>query len=186
VNTIPQRGVKRAISRSSSVVRRARSCYALAMNKRKYSVERERRKRNILWWIGVVIALAAAYFIGGLLEPGQDRYTIFDPDLYPPGTIQRLSLPLRKGGGMFVVNDNGAFYAIIAKDPYDGCGIQWSKMEHVFFSPCSDHRYYVDGSWKSGSSPGGLARYAVSMQHGNIVIDTETRIEGEPRPNPSD
>jgi nitrite reductase/ring-hydroxylating ferredoxin subunit len=152
------------------------------MNKRKYSVERERRLRNIKWWIGVVIALVATYYIGGRLEPGQQRYTIFDPDLYPPGTIQRQSLPRSKGSGVFVLNDNGSFYAIIAKDPYDGCQIQWSKLEQVFFSPCSDYRYNIDGSWKSGSGPGGLARFPVEMQYGNIVIDTETRIEGEPRP----
>lgn len=156
------------------------------MKQRKYSIEKERSIKNILWWIGVLVALVATYFIGGLLEPGRERYTIFDPDQYPPGTIQRHTLPLRKGGAMYVVNDDGTFHAIIAKDPYDGCSVQWSKLEQVFYSPCSDHRYNVDGSWKSGSGPGGLARYAVSMEYGNIVIDTETRIEGEPRTTSSE
>lgn len=134
------------------------------------------------WFALLVVVLALAYFLGGQLQPGQERYMALSPDRFPPGSIQFINLKLSKGGGMYVVNDAGTFYVLVATDPYDRCRVSWRGNEQAFVSPCSKSTYHVDGSWRSGSSPGGLDQFPASIVNGNLMVDTETRIKGTPRP----
>lgn len=151
--------------------------------KKRSSAIQPRKPLSTLAKIGIlVLLLVLAYFLGGRLQPGQSRYIILSPDHYPPGNIYQMQITLKKGGKLFLVNDGGTYHAIIGTDPHDKCGIRWLRDEQVFASYCSESRYDIDGSWLSGPSPVGLDRYNCFMRHGNLVIDTEDRIKGEPAP----
>jgi hypothetical protein len=140
----------------------------------------------MLWWGMLIVALLLAYFLGGRLQTGHDRYIMLPADHYPSGTIHQMDLVLSKGGGLYVINNKEKFYALIATDPYDNCRIHWNEEKQAFYSPCSDHKYAIDGSWISGSAPGGLDHYPTTLRYGNLYIDTETRLRGTPRPIAAD
>ena len=146
----------------------------------------ESQKRGIIslpFKIGMLLTtLALAYFLGGRLLPGQERYIYLSPDRYPPGGIYSLNTTIKKGSILYIVNDNGNFHVLIGTDPYDNCRVRWLRHEQVFASYCTDARYDIHGRWLSGPGSRGLDRYECFMHHGNLVIDTETRIPGDPRP----
>jgi hypothetical protein len=168
------------------VVAPSASCYYEVMKNRRASAKRSTIKSTALWYCGLALVLVLAYFLGGRLQPGQERYLYYDPDRLPPGTIHFIKLPLRKGNGMYLINDDGTVRAIVATDPYDRCRVSWHPVEQIFISPCSGSQYGVDGSYIKGSAAGGLEQFVVLWRHGNIVIDTETRIPGAPRSDQAD
>jgi hypothetical protein len=129
----------------------------------------------------LLIALVLAYFLGGRLLPGQTRYIYLSPDQYPPGGIYPLNTTLKKGSLLFIINDAGNYHVLIGTDPSDNCRVRWLRNEQVFASYCSDARYDIHGRWLSGPSTAGLDSYHSFMHRGNLVIDTEERIAGNPR-----
>lgn len=146
---------------------------------------RERGYLSLPVKLGMLIAaLVLAYFLGGRLLPGQTRYIRLSPDRYPPGGIYQLNTTTKKGSLLYIINDAGTFHVVIGTDPYDNCRVRWLRDEQVFASYCSEARYDAQGRWLSGPSSAGLDRYHCFIHQGNLVIDTEERIAGEPRPNP--
>lgn len=129
--------------------------------------------------LGLVLVLGT--FLSSRLQLGQQRYLYLVPEQHPPGTIQAITLKMSKGGHVYVVNNEGEFYTIIALDSYDKCSVSWNKKEQLFVSPCSKSKYAVDGKWVSGPSHKDLDRLATHLRGGNLLIDTETRIVGASR-----
>ena len=123
------------------------------MKKKRWSAT-ESQKRGIIslpFKIGMLLTtLALAYFLGGRLLPGQERYIYLSPDRYPPGGIYSLNTTIKKGSILYIVNDNGNFHVLIGTDPYDNCRVRWLRHEQVFASYCTDARYDIHGRWLSG------------------------------------
>lgn len=154
--------------------------------KRRPSSKRQGRFPRIISRLGILVGLLlVAYFLGGRLQPGQTRYILLSPDHYPPGTIHPITITLKKGGALFVVNDAGTYLVLVATDPHDNCRVHWIQNEQAFASYCSDARYDVSGRWLAGPSRRGLNRYHAFIHKGNLVIDTERLIKGPPRPDDS-
>jgi hypothetical protein len=151
------------------------------MNKRTPSLKRQLFMRRLVGYSMLTLVVLLGVYISSRLQLGQQRYLLLTPEQYPPGTIQSITLKLSKGGHVYLINNAGSFYTIIALDSYDGCSVSWIKGEQLFVSPCSKSRYSVDGRWVSGPSHRDLDRLATHIRNGNLLIDTETRVIGKTR-----
>lgn len=52
-----------------------------------------------------------------------------------------------------------------------GCPVRWFEQSQLFLCPCHGGTYYSDGSRASGPPPRGLYKYAVRIEHNQVLID---------------
>ncbi|MDX2129560.1 MAG: Rieske (2Fe-2S) protein [Chloroherpetonaceae bacterium] len=71
---------------------------------------------------------------------------------------------------VFVLNSNGELSAMSAKCTHLGCNVQWQPQEKVVWCACHNAKYNTDGTKLSGPQPADLAKFAVKVQDGNIVL----------------
>lgn len=131
----------------------------------------------------VIILIISLWVVGNQSLPGADRYLYYAADTFQPGKIAIYPMPARKGLRMFIINNDGNYLALIARDPLDRCPVAWNPKEKLFVSPCKGGAYAVDGSWVRGEAERGLDRFYTSIEGDMLVVDTETIIPGTPRSN---
>jgi cytochrome b6-f complex iron-sulfur subunit len=61
-----------------------------------------------------------------------------------------------------------------------GCRVPWCVSSQWFECPCHGSRYDHVGEQKRGPAPRGMDRFVVSVQGGNVFVDTKTVIIGPP------
>lgn len=61
-----------------------------------------------------------------------------------------------------------------------GCRVPWCLTSQWFECPCHGSRYDHVGEQKRGPAPRGMDRFVVSVQGGNVFVDTKTVIIGPP------
>jgi cytochrome b6-f complex iron-sulfur subunit len=61
-----------------------------------------------------------------------------------------------------------------------GCRVPWCLSSQWFECPCHGSRYDHVGEQKRGPAPRGMDRFVVSVQGGNVYVDTKTVIIGPP------
>ncbi|MBV9410133.1 MAG: Rieske 2Fe-2S domain-containing protein [Acidimicrobiia bacterium] len=61
-----------------------------------------------------------------------------------------------------------------------GCRVPWCLTSQWFECPCHGSRYDHVGEQKRGPAPRGMDRFVVSVQGGNVYVDTKTVIIGPP------
>jgi len=61
-----------------------------------------------------------------------------------------------------------------------GCRVPWCLSSQWFECPCHGSRYDHVGEQKRGPAPRGMDRFVVSVQGGNVFVDTKTVIIGPP------
>jgi cytochrome b6-f complex iron-sulfur subunit len=68
--------------------------------------------------------------------------------------------------------------ALYQKCVHLGCRVPWCKSSQWFECPCHGSKYNRVGEKKGGPAPRGLDRFAVSVDGGQIVVDTKTVVLG--------
>ncbi|HEX5097777.1 MAG TPA: Rieske 2Fe-2S domain-containing protein [Acidimicrobiia bacterium] len=61
-----------------------------------------------------------------------------------------------------------------------GCRVPWCQSSQWFECPCHGSKYNAVGEKRDGPAPRGLDRFPVTVDGGDIVIDTSTVVEGPP------
>ncbi|MGH9224707.1 MAG: ubiquinol-cytochrome c reductase iron-sulfur subunit [Acidimicrobiales bacterium] len=70
--------------------------------------------------------------------------------------------------------------ALYQKCVHLGCRVPWCKTSQWFECPCHGSQYNRVGEKKGGPAPRGLDRFRVSVEGGNVVVDTGLIIPGPP------
>jgi cytochrome b6-f complex iron-sulfur subunit len=70
--------------------------------------------------------------------------------------------------------------AIYQKCVHLGCRVPWCKASQWFECPCHGSQYNRVGEKKGGPAPRGLDRFRLTVEGGNVVVDTSTVIPGPP------
>jgi cytochrome b6-f complex iron-sulfur subunit len=61
-----------------------------------------------------------------------------------------------------------------------GCRVPWCQSSQWFECPCHGSKYNAVGEKRDGPAPRGLDRFTVTVDAGNIVIDTSVVVTGPP------
>ncbi|HEX6595328.1 MAG TPA: Rieske 2Fe-2S domain-containing protein [Acidimicrobiales bacterium] len=72
------------------------------------------------------------------------------------------------------------FVALYQKCVHLGCRVPWCKTSQWFECPCHGSQYNRVGEKKGGPAPRGLDRFKVTVEGGNVVVDTGLIIDGPP------
>jgi len=75
----------------------------------------------------------------------------------------------------------GGFMALYQKCVHLGCRVPWCATAQWWECPCHGSKYNQAGEWKEGPAPRGLDRFAISVQGGQIVVDTSRIVPGPAR-----
>jgi cytochrome b6-f complex iron-sulfur subunit len=127
-------------------------------------------------WVGFTVAIGgcmAAFnrflFPNVLFEPPL-RFKVGSPSDFPPGVVDERFKETR---GVWVVNQDGRLYALIAICTHLGCPPNWLAEQNKFKCPCHGSGYYKSGINFEGPTPRPLERASISIDpaDGQVVID---------------
>ena len=127
-------------------------------------------------WVGFTVAIGgclAAFnrflFPNVLFEPPL-RFKVGRPEDFPAGVVDERFKETR---GVWVVNQEGRLYALIAICTHLGCPPNWLTEQNKFKCPCHGSGYYKNGVNFEGPTPRPLERAAISVdpQDGQLVVD---------------
>jgi cytochrome b6-f complex iron-sulfur subunit len=107
---------------------------------------------------------------GGRFEypAGRSYLVAYDPALDPDGAYAEIT--------------NGApFMALYQRCVHLGCRVPWCESSKWFECPCHGSRYNRWGEYQFGPAPRGLDRFAVSIEEGQVIVDTSTVVTGPAR-----
>ena len=82
-------------------------------------------------------------------------------------------------GGVLDGMENGVV-ALYQKCVHLGCRVPWCGSSQWFECPCHGSKYSRVGEKVGGPAPRGLDRFNVSIDKGNVVIDTGVVVQGPP------
>ncbi len=102
---------------------------------------------------------------GGVFEVGA-------VDGFPPGSVT----PFNAGRFYLVRLTDGGFLALYRKCTHLGCAVPWEPAEHKFICPCHASEFEMDGQVLNPPAPRPLDRFVVSIEAGQIRVDTGTTI----------
>jgi cytochrome b6-f complex iron-sulfur subunit len=127
-------------------------------------------------WVGFTAAIGgcmAAFnrflYPNVLFEP-PTRFKVGRPEDFPEGVVDERFTASR---GIWVVNQDGRLYALIAICTHLGCPPNWLAEQNKFKCPCHGSGYYKSGVNFEGPTPRPLERAAISIdpQDGQLVVD---------------
>ncbi len=73
------------------------------------------------------------------------------------------------------------FMALYQKCVHLGCRVPWCASSQWFECPCHGSRYNRWGEYEFGPAPRCMDRFVVSVQEGQVVVDTSRVVTGPPR-----
>lgn len=127
-------------------------------------------------WVGFSAAIGgcmAAFnrflFPNVLFEP-PTRFKVGRPDDFPEGVVDER---FKESRGVWIVNNDGQLYALIAICTHLGCPPNWLEAQNKFKCPCHGSGYYKSGVNFEGPTPRPLERAAISIdpQDGQLLVD---------------
>ena len=127
-------------------------------------------------WVGFTAAIGgcmAAFnrflYPNVLFEP-PTRFKVGRPEDFPDGVVDER---FKESRGIWVINQEGRLYALIAICTHLGCPPNWLTEQNKFKCPCHGSGYYKNGVNFEGPTPRPLERAAISIdpQDGQLVID---------------
>lgn len=118
---------------------------------------------------GCVTAFGRFMFPNVLFEP-PTSFKVGPPSDFPPGVVDAR---FKESHGVWIVNDEGRIYALIAICTHLGCPPNWLEAQNKFRCPCHGSGYYKSGINFEGPTPRPLerARIQVSPEDGLILVD---------------
>jgi cytochrome b6-f complex iron-sulfur subunit len=126
---------------------------------------------------GCVTAMGRFMFPNVLFEP-PTSFKVGQPEDFPAGVVDTRFVDKY---GVWVVNDGGRIYALIAICTHLGCPPAWLDTQNKFKCPCHGSGYYKSGVNFEGPTPRPLerARVFISPDDGQIVIDKAQKYQFE-------
>lgn len=146
-------------------------------------------RRGFFSWAAVAwVGFSAA--IGGCVT-AMGRF-MFPNVLFEPPTTFKAGYPQDVGAGVvdtrfvdkygvWIVNNEGKLYALIAICTHLGCPPAWLETQNKFKCPCHGSGYYKSGVNFEGPTPRPLerARIFISPDDGQIVVDKAQKFQQE-------
>jgi cytochrome b6-f complex iron-sulfur subunit len=126
---------------------------------------------------GCVTAMGRFMFPNVLFEPPTSFKAGFPRD-FAPGVVDTRFVDKY---GVWIVNNEGRIYALIAICTHLGCPPAWLETQNKFKCPCHGSGYYKSGINFEGPTPRPLerARIYVSPDDGQIVVDKSQKFQWE-------
>jgi cytochrome b6-f complex iron-sulfur subunit len=126
---------------------------------------------------GCVTAMGRFMFPNVLFEP-PTSFKAGRPEDYQAGVVDT---HLVDKYGVWIVNDKGRIYALIAICTHLGCPPAWLETQNKFKCPCHGSGYYKSGINFEGPTPRPLerAKITVSPDDGQIVVDKSQKFQYE-------
>ncbi len=112
---------------------------------------------------------ANAGAFGGIVKVG-------DPADFPEGTVRYFS-----EGRFYVTSHEGRLSALYQKCPHLGCRVPFCTTSSQFECPCHGSAYNIIGEYIRGPAARGMDRFPVTVEGGQVTVDTETVLEGPQR-----
>jgi cytochrome b6-f complex iron-sulfur subunit len=113
----------------------------------------------------------------------RQRRPYFDPTgqfyvvPYPP---DRVAVARRVYAAPVVDGMEAGFVAVSARCTHLGCHVPWCDSSQWFECPCHGSRFNRAGEQQRGPAPRGLDHYRVTVQGGQVAVDTGTVYTGPP------
>jgi cytochrome b6-f complex iron-sulfur subunit len=152
------------------------------------TVEKVSRRGFFSWatmaWIGFTAAIGGCVtawnrflYPNVLYEPPMS-FRVGLPEDFSPGVVDER---FKESNGIWVVNNNGKLYALIAICTHLGCPPNWLEAQNKFKCPCHGSGYYKDGINFEGPTPRPLerAKIFVDSEDGQIVVDKSQKYQWE-------
>ena len=107
----------------------------------------------------------------------------------PPPRVASISSPTRRKSprrpravysGALLPGMEAGVVALYQKCVHLGCRVPWCSSAQWFECPCHGSKYNRVGEKKGGPAPRGLDRFVVSIDGGQVVVDTRAVIHGPP------
>ena len=126
---------------------------------------------------GCVTAMGRFMFPNVLFEP-PTNFKAGRPEDYQAGVVDTR---LVDKYGVWIVNDKGRIYALIAICTHLGCPPAWLDTQNKFKCPCHGSGYYKNGINFEGPTPRPLerAKITISPDDGQIVVDKSQKFQYE-------
>jgi cytochrome b6-f complex iron-sulfur subunit len=86
-----------------------------------------------------------------------------------------------KPGGIYEGITAEGLMAIYQKCAHLGCRVPFCQQSQWFECPCHGSKYNYAGEYELGPAPTGLHRFPLSVEDGQLKVDTSTIITGPPR-----
>jgi cytochrome b6-f complex iron-sulfur subunit len=126
---------------------------------------------------GCVTAMTRFMFPNVLFEP-PTKFKVGRPADFPVGIVDTR---FKESNGVWIVNNDGKLYALIAICTHLGCPPNWLDAQNKFKCPCHGSGYYKSGINFEGPTPRPLERAAISVdpEDGQIVVDKARKFQWE-------
>jgi cytochrome b6-f complex iron-sulfur subunit len=126
---------------------------------------------------GCVTAMTRFMFPNVLFEP-PTKFKVGKPEDFAPGVVDTR---FKESRGVWIVNNDGKLYALIAICTHLGCPPNWLEAQNKFKCPCHGSGYYKSGINFEGPTPRPLERAAISIDpdDGQIVVDKARKFRWE-------
>jgi cytochrome b6-f complex iron-sulfur subunit len=126
---------------------------------------------------GCATAMGRFMFPNVLFEP-PTSFKVGRPEDFAPGVVDTRFVDQY---GVWVVNDQGRIYSLIAICTHLGCPPAWLDAQNKFKCPCHGSGYYKNGVNFEGPTPRPLerARIFISPDDGQIVVDKAQKYQWE-------
>ena len=135
-------------------------------------------------WVGFTAAIGGCVTAWGrfmfpnvLYEP-PTNFKVGSPADFPKGVVDERFKETR---GVWIVNEEGRLYALIAICTHLGCPPNWLAAQNKFKCPCHGSGYYKNGINFEGPTPRPLERAAIAIDpsDGQIVVDKARKFQQE-------
>ncbi len=118
-------------------------------------------------------AITLAYMQPRLAE-GEfgDLITAGKVDDFPPGSVTYIP------NGRFYLSRlaDGGFLALYQRCTHLGCNVPWDQAQNNFVCPCHNSQFSIEGDVLNPPAPRPLDLFAVSIQDGQVIVDTSQPI----------
>ena len=96
---------------------------------------------------------------------------------YPSDAVKKAK---KVYAGAVLTGMESGVVALYQKCVHLGCRVPWCQSSQWFECPCHGSKYNAVGEKRDGPAPRGLDRFPVTVDGGEITIDTSTVVEGPP------
>jgi cytochrome b6-f complex iron-sulfur subunit len=118
------------------------------------------------WTSWELLRPLAASGVGGKIDLG-------DPSNFSEGTATYVTQ-----GRLWVVNTGGELFALSQKCPHLGCRVPFCESSGRFECPCHGSVFDIGGEWITGPSPRGMDRHPLTIEQGNLIVDSSEQTDG--------
>lgn len=138
-----------------------------------------RRFLSTAWLaLGTLLTGEAVYL--GLRYIGSRKATSVSGEVVSAGSVNDFApgtITLFNEARFFLVRfEDGGFLALYNRCTHLACVVSWEERTHEFHCPCHGSAFAIDGAVINPPAPRALDRFAVTLEDGEIKVDTGQRL----------